>query len=399
MDGPATGRKDLGPLAAPSRSSSRSPAAGKASARHADGLALTRARRLRRSGRTVALGSFALYVAGLLAFALALDHWHPNHGSGGIVKLEQLRRLVGRQPDRPLVVMLGSSRTYGMFRARSLAELSGPDGKPVVAYNYGVPTFGPMQEYLLLRGMLKAGIRPRMLLLEVLPPLLNEPRQGVTSEEEWAQSEWLNVSQLLALKPYLTSPGKMKVWLEARLAPWCTFRFWIRETVLEWLGRRHVPLWNDMCDEHGYQLPEWLSDAQYARRREKARQEFEESLRHFRLGRGPTQALRDLLACCRRENLPVVLIVPPESSEFRGWYAPGGLASVRELLDELRQAPGVRLIDASAWVEDNDFGDGHHVLADGARTFTSRLIEELRPLVANPDRSYQPSSPGSAPAQ
>jgi hypothetical protein len=90
----------------------------------------------------------------------------------------------------------------------------------------------------------------------------------------------------------------------------------------------------------------------------------------------------DLLECCRREQIPVVLVLTPESSVFRGWYSADALSAVRQMLSELSEAHGVRIIDSRQWLADTDFLDGHHVLASGAKIFTTRLLDELRPLLA-----------------
>jgi hypothetical protein len=92
--------------------------------------------------------------------------------------------------------------------------------------------------------------------------------------------------------------------------------------------------------------------------------------------------MRDLVERCRREQIPLVLVLMPESSDFRTWYSPEGLAEARRLLAELRDGCGVPVIDASAWVPDDGFKDGHHLMEKGAEVFTTRLREELRPFLA-----------------
>jgi hypothetical protein len=89
-----------------------------------------------------------------------------------------------------------------------------------------------------------------------------------------------------------------------------------------------------------------------------------------------------------------VLVLSPESSQFRSWYTPEGPASIRRLLDAVRQTYGVPIVDATAWVADKDISDGHHVLAHGAQTFTTRLFEELRPILKGPSKPYEPNPPG-----
>src|SRR5207253_6473167 len=111
------------------------------------------------------------------------------------------------------------------FRADLLEDLPGPDGQPVAVYNFGVPAIGPLHQYLHLQEMLDAGIRPRLLLVEFLPPLLNAPRRGIASEEQWTWAPGLSAREYLRLRPYLARPRrKGRDWLESRLAPWYTLR-------------------------------------------------------------------------------------------------------------------------------------------------------------------------------
>jgi hypothetical protein len=105
--------------------------------------------------------------------------------------------------------------------------------------------------------------------------------------------------------------------------------------------------------------------------------------------------MRDLLELCRKEQVPVVLFVPPESAIFRSWYAPEGLAEIDRLLAELQADYHVRILDARTWVDDKDFHDGHHVKASGAQVFTSRLLDELRPLLDLSGEAGRPDGAGT----
>jgi hypothetical protein len=78
----------------------------------------------------------------------------------------------------------------------------------------------------------------------------------------------------------------------------------------------------------------------------------------------------------------VVLVLTPESREFRSWYAPGSEAQIQAVCARLARDHGTRIVDARTWVPDEDFMDGHHVLPAGAAVFTRRLAREvLTPLV------------------
>ncbi len=337
------------------------------------------------------LWALGFFVAAQLGLVLALSHWHPSlTESWWEHKREQLRQLTAREPDRSLLVMLGSSRTDDAFQAGRLNGLPGPGGKPLLAFNLGVPMVGPLREGLYLNELLEAGIRPHLLLVEFLPPFFNEPRKGYACEENWALAPWWTLAQLRRLWPCLTHPGrKRRDWLEARLVPWYALRThlcqWMSDKWLSLAGpsRDHLQGGWDTWphDEHGYLLPQPFTPEELLRVSARTRATFFPTLQDFRLGAGPIRAMRDLLERCRREQIPVVLVLMPESTEFRRWYGPGGLAAARRLFADLAREYGTDTIDASEWVADADFWDFHHVQGRGAHAFTTRLIEALRPIL------------------
>jgi hypothetical protein len=346
-------------------------------------------------GRAALVWTVALYAAAAAAAIFGLDYWHPSLATGGQVKLQRLRRLVRREPDRPLVLMLGSSRTDGMFMAGRLDGQPGPGGKRVLAYNLGVPAYAALHHLLSVRDMLEMGIRPRLLLVEFLAPLMNEPRADWPSEENWMAATFLSRTDFRLLRPYLVwHRHKFQEWYESRTVPFYTFRFYVHEAILGFLSPHSMPSWEDFRDPRGFKLPDYPCPAELARLTRLAHTQFHTALGRYRLGKGAAQAMRDLLDRCRREHLLVVLVVPPDSTSFRSWYRPQGLDEVNGFLAELRQTYGVKVIDASTWLLDSDFRDGHHVNAAGARRFTNRLIDELRPILAELGDGSESERPG-----
>jgi hypothetical protein len=357
-------------------------------------LAVARVRRMRLGSRAVLLWSLGFFAAAQLALVLALKVWHPTlTETWQAEKWEQLRQLAAREPDRPLAVMLGSSRTDDAFQAQLLNDRPGPGGKPWLAYNFGVPMVGPIRQGLYLDQMLQAGIRPRLLLVEFVPAMLNEPHKGLVSEENWTQVVWMTLPQVQRLLPYWTHRGHMAgTWLESRLVPWYALRIPLFRSVYTTLFPRtckYFPLWE--CwhhwphDEQGFRIPRSFTVAEFGNSWLGAWGTFAWTLYHLKMGEGSVQALRDLLERCRQEKIPTALVFMPESSLFRSWYRPEALAEARRLFAELSREYGALAIDAVDWVTDTDFRDGHHVQGEGARVFTTRLIEALRPLLDRGD--------------
>jgi hypothetical protein len=340
-----------------------------------------------RTGRAALLWFLAWYAVAQLAPALVKDRWRTIAPANECHRWPALRRKLAEEPNRPLVLMLGSSRACWAFQAGALDGMPGPDGRPLRVFNFGIPATGPIHEWLYLRDMLAEGIRPRLLLVEFLPPLLCAPERGVLSEEGTTGYPWLSVRRFLRLRPYLARPGRRgREWLQARIAPWFAFRQQILGEVQHLAVGTVLPYDYPPVDEWGWRvmLPLPFPASERARLLELAHDGFASGLGHFRMGTGPNKALHDLLDLCCRERIAVALVLMPESSEFRSWYSAEAKAATRGLLDELSREFGAAVIDANRWLADEDFEDGHHVLARGAWVFTSRLSQEIWQLLARP---------------
>ncbi len=338
---------------------------------------------MKRCARAVLLWSLAFYAVAVLVLNGIMDRWCP--AAFELIyrmKWAALCRLAEEKTDRPLVVMLGSSRTEDAFKAGRLDGQPGPDGRPIAAYNFGVPASGPIHGHLYFRQMLAHGIRPRLLLVEFLPPLFNDAHSRYISEENWTFPEWVSASQLLRMAPcYVRPVRKSQIWLESRLAPWCVYRAFLRNWLdSHWDSSIKLSPPVSTHDPWGFCHPEALTPADRVARSAGAR-EYVSSLKHFHLGTGPARAMRDLLELCRREQIPIVLVITPESTTFQSWYTPECRATMRAMLEELRTTFGVEVIDATDWNKDDEFLDGHHLEERGAERFTTRLLVEVRRIL------------------
>lgn len=341
-----------------------------------------RLRRMTRIGRSTLLWAFLFYAVAQAVICSTLHLWSPRMPERvWSWKRQRLREIATGHPDRPLLVMFGTSRTEGALDADRLNGLPGPDGKPVVAYNAGVPTGGPMRQLVMLRDMLEAGVRPNLLLVEFAPPLLNRPRRGLSSEEEWLSPAWMATRDLMLMWPYLTRPARVRrEWVLSRVAPFYIFRNNLHTSLQQSLSL-HPPLPERPHDPWGRLTRYPTTAEEIAERVKVAREMYEESLGQLELAEGPCRAVRDLVACCRREQVPLVFVLLPESTEFRSWYRPEGLRAARDLLKSVQEEHGVPVIDGTDWLDDRDFVDGHHVQPRGAQVFTDRLTRALWPMM------------------
>ena len=98
----------------------------------------------------------------------------------------------------------------------------------------------------------------------------------------------------------------------------------------------------------------------------RARNAFAETLGRFHLGGRNCDALRELLACCKRDGVPAAVFVMPEGPVFRSWYAPGAEAQALAWLKDQSAEFGVPFIDTHDWMQsEDDFKDSHHLTLEG----------------------------------
>jgi hypothetical protein len=243
-----------------------------------------------------------------------------------------------------------------------------------------------MHEALYLNDLLDEGIRPRLLLVEFVTSHLNQSRRSLLSEEHFTVPLWLSAHQLLFFRPYFSNPRKALIdWVQSRVSPWYAFRWHIHEHIQghdEFIRpyeqeRQPMDSWGCriLCDDPG-------TPAYRAWRWGGAFRMYGPTLQQFRLGAKPTQAMHDLLARCCHEQIPVALVLMPITKEFRELIPTEGRAELDNLVAELCNRYRVDLIDASDWLDKEDFDDGHHVLKTGADKFSTRMNDEVQRLLA-----------------
>jgi hypothetical protein len=333
------------------------------------------------------LGVFALLQLGL---AIAIECWLPQLRDPYFgEKLVRLLRRRNASPRRALtVVMLGSSRTfYGLKASRLEGRLTAELGQPAVCFNFGLSGAGPVLELLTLKRLLAQGIRPDLLFVEVLPPLLGArvPLREVEAESIPTDHLWWYDLPLVERYGAPGRKGLRREWWQAWPFPWYTRRV----AILNQLAPSLVPWdrrldWMRSVEPSGDLEANWETWSPARRRRVLAasQEAWAEYLKDFSLDSPACQSLCELLAVCRRERIPAALVLMPEGPEFRRWYPPGAWEQLQTYLDGLSREWAVPIINAREWLAEEDFLDSHHMLAHGASRFTERFGQQvLLPLV------------------
>lgn len=337
-----------------------------------------------RRARVALVWGLAAFAGLQLGLAVAIPRWLPElrdpfYG----YKAARLRERLAVDPRPFTVVMLGSSRTIYGLRAGLLEErLTAALGRPTVVFNFGIFGAGPVTELLTLRRLLAEGLRPDLLLVEVLPALLGT-YAGAPLEAHWLPATRLWLREVPVVKRYGFPARELKhAWWQAWPVPWYAHRFAIVSRWFPaWLPSQLRQDWGRGDDPSG-----WATAArpprtpeQYQAGVERARQEYHDHLQTFALGGPSCLALHELLALCRQEGIPSALVLMPEGSEFRSWYPPAVWAQIAGFVEMLRQEHGSTVINAREWVPDHAFADTHHLVLEGATLFTERLGREGLP--------------------
>jgi hypothetical protein len=242
-------------------------------------------------------------------------------------------------------------------------------------------------ELLDLRRLLRAGIRPDLLLVEVLPPFLagQAPHELLRLPPSRV---WLH--EVRALGRFGARVRELRSdWLRAWPIPWYAHRYALVSHFLPaWLPYQYRMDWLYRMDDSGCvgNPPVSVSPEAHQVAVAMARKEYEVYFANFRLEGPSGQALCELLDVCRREKIHAALVLMPEGSDFRSLYPVAIWTQIEAFLSRLKQEQGVSVINAREWIADEGFSDSHHLLARGAEEFSERLGREtLVPLILGPD--------------
>jgi hypothetical protein len=277
--------------------------------------------------------------------------------------------------------MLGSSRTGLAFHGQRAENYLAPQlGRPVVAFNYGIPASGPVTHLVYLKRLLSDGVTPDLLVLEILPSMFAD-LPGAPIEQNWFFADRLKYAeQDTVIRHGFPADKTRERWRKSFLIPWYTLRFQVlTRFVPSWLPWQVRFDWSRGADECGWgtSVHQTATPAEHATGLARVRAEYAAILADLHPGGPAAGALRELLAVCRERGVPVRLVLMPEGTEFRALYPPRVLARVLAFLASVSAEYDAPLTDAREWLPDAAFYDSHHMFAAGAEAFTDRLSREV----------------------
>jgi hypothetical protein len=356
--------------------------------------------------RAALWGTAVLFVGVQVALAAFLTRVHPEVCEPEYGSLANtLRTRLAEAPGRPLVLILGSSRSANIFRP------SPPAGPDPLVFNFGTLWTGPVRQLQMLRRLLARGVRPRWVVAEVWPPFLTQ--RGGFAEELHIRDCDLQLGDAPLVAHYFSDrwPAYAKL-AEGLLAPAFSYRAGLLACYAPFPHRpapREPGDWSDPAlravEGYGW-LPapdEAGSPAAVRDRTNLIASHVTGVLTDFDVSPLADRALRELLSLCARHQIRTMLVFLPDHSAVRACYLPEVQARLHAYLGGVAREHAVTVIDTRDWVVDDDFIDGKHTHARVAAPFTERFGREaLRPWMDGrplPPHLLLGSSPSlSAPA-
>ena len=316
-------------------------------------------------------------------------------------KIALLRTRLAEEPDRPLVVILGSSRAaLGVRLGDSPVQ---DDGDAPIVFNLGIMGAGPVHELVFLHRLLAEGIHPQRLLLEIHPLLMHEdPGFGEVAVLNVNRLDWRDLS---VLRRYVYDPGKMYAsWVRSRVLPCLSHRvllqMYLAPSWLEPAYRNDYAVMTRL-DRSGW-TPHFckaVTSMEYRQCLELSVKSYEPAFNQYHITDMPDRAVREILGLCRRKRITAGLFLMPEASEFRTAYTADARAKIDDYLARLSKECEVPMFDATAACRDEDFADGHHLLPPGAKAFAASFRQDvLRPFLGDGAQRLQTAGDGDRPA-
>jgi hypothetical protein len=334
----------------------------------------------RRSARRLVVSAAVGFLALNVGLVLAMDVFFPEvrdpeYGR----RLIRLKARMAEHPDRPTVVVIGSSRCSMGVRPDVWEDDRPPGGAPApLLFNMSLVGSGPLMELFCLRRLYTDGIKPDAVVLEYWPAFLRE--DGPYREIDRIDHHRCYLSDRAFVREFSADPaGFEREMLRCRVNPFAENRHHLLAQVFpSWLPwhRRLDPTWAGM-DGWGWLPGIDESNPPEPRMRklrlEHCEQVYRKQFDGYAIDPLADRGFREAVALARTNGAKVAFVYLPESSEFRGWVPPAVERAAREHLAGLCRDLDVPLIDARLWLEDGFLVDGFHLSRIGAAEFTRRF--------------------------
>jgi uncharacterized protein DUF1574 len=328
----------------------------------------------RRACRTEAVVALSGFVVLAIAFVVVMDVRCPFWTDREFAARRQI--VLDRKsehPERPLMVVLGSSRVGAGFVPEELDPIYDYRGRQISVVNFSHLGGGPRMNLLQLRRLLRDGIVPDYLLVEFMPALVH--RESIILSQ-------LAVSDFNVLLRHWDGEQLIGKAAEYRLTGMSRYRVNCLQSVMPLLStgeRVTLHAYGGDCD---WVRPSNLDEEKREGLCQLVHEQCAESMANWRVDPLADGAIHELLGVCREHGIRIAIVLFPESSTFRSWYGEGVEERMREYLTSLSENEKVPIFDERSAMPDDEFIDPHHLSSEGATKFTAFLERRvLQPSV------------------
>lgn len=329
-----------------------------------------------RQARGAVVWALSTFLALQLGLSIVMDEWLPVlHDAEYGHKLALLKQRQKERPEQSLTLVLGSSRSGLGIDPQVFPQRRSGDGRETLVFNFAITGCGPVQELQLVKRLLRHGVRPDRLLIEIHPLLLHQDDH--VGEECWLEVRRMDWHDVNLVRQYVFDrQGMLWRWCRCRVCPWYSNRFLILNVCgRRWLDpRSQLDPWTGLSD-YGW-LPCHYTEVSPEQRQqgiETAKKQYQPMFAGYRITEPAKRALDALLALCRQEGIETALFLMPEGTAFRGLYTADGRRQIDDYLSQVSHRWDVPVYNATDWCDDGEFWDSHHLLPRGARQFSQRF--------------------------
>jgi len=333
-------------------------------------LALVAPRRL--PARSEFFWTLGLFLAFTAFFVVYVEMRHPEwYDREYQVRRGLLNDRITESPERPVVLVIGSSRLVAAVLPERLGPIRDTEGREVTVFNYCRIGAGPRMNLVQLHRAIRDGVRPSYLVLELVPGFLRHddlPVKEIAIPDVGLLWKHSNKLRLVASTAGLRLNGvyRPRTALLRSIAP-------------EWETRAEHdrgPFLSELGGDNNWVLLEEPSKSERELLHSLAVGRFQNRMQTFRFDPYLVSAMRELLEECKSRGIKVAIVLTPEDSEFLSWYRPGAEEELQVFLANIR-ANRVPVFDSRRWMTDDKFTDPHHLKRRGAEEYTERLGKEV----------------------
>jgi hypothetical protein len=307
------------------------------------------------------------------------DFWDPQFA----MKEVYLKARIAETPGHPLWLMLGSSRSKFGIAPSVMEDRMRSENGPLL-FNFGLGGADLYRNYITLRRVVADGIKPKLVGIEIIQPLLNcnqtmlaEPAVVITRARRDEVDE---------LDSFMLTPADQirSIWRKSRINPFFKGSETMPRLTRSW---RLVPVpyfWRFELEKYAYDKWGWSADIPapvprsfYLEKLELAKNQFRLNLTDFKVTGYSNRSLRKILDLCREQGIEAFLFLMPEGPDFQAFYSAKDNETINRYLAQIQNEYGIKMINARSWLGNDAFTDSHHLNSTGAKEFSRRFCDEM----------------------